>query len=136
VRNSIAAVVPLLKAAALSSALRWFGLAVWHLPRNILILLLKAYRTVISPLYGQVCRFFPSCSAYALEAITVHGAVKGSWLAARRLLRCHPWNAGGVDHVPAGRREWPEDRTPTIVVLNNPDKYLAAQTDGEGRAAA
>jgi uncharacterized protein len=136
VRNSIAAVVPLLKAAALSPALRWFGLAVWHLPRNILILLLKAYRTVISPLYGQVCRFFPSCSAYALEAITVHGAGKGSWLAARRLLRCHPWNAGGVDHVPAGRREWLEDRTPTIVVLNNPDKYLAAQTDGEGRAAA
>jgi len=136
VRNSIAAVVPLLEAAALGPALRWFGLAVWRLPRNILIMLLKAYRTVISPLYGQVCRFFPSCSAYALEAITVHGAVRGSWLAVRRLLRCHPWNAGGVDHVPAGRREWPEDRTPTIVVLNNPDKYLAAQTDGEGRAAA
>jgi putative membrane protein insertion efficiency factor len=108
----------------------------WNLPRNFLILLLKAYRKVISPLYGQVCRFFPSCSAYALEAITVHGAVKGSWLAARRLLRCHPWNAGGVDHVPAGHRHWPENRTPTIVVLNNPDKYLAAQTDGEGRTAA
>jgi putative membrane protein insertion efficiency factor len=106
------------------------------LPRNILILLLLAYRKVISPLYGQVCRFFPSCSAYALEAITVHGAVKGSWLAARRLVRCHPWNAGGVDHVPAGNCEWPADRTPTIVVLNNPDKYLAAQTDGEGRSAA
>ena len=57
----------------------------WNLPRNILILLLKAYRKVISPLYGQVCRFFPSCSAYALEAVTVHGAVKGSWLALRRL---------------------------------------------------
>jgi putative membrane protein insertion efficiency factor len=106
------------------------------LPRNILILLLLAYRKVISPLYGQVCRFFPSCSAYALEAITVHGAVKGSWLAAKRLVRCHPWNAGGVDHVPAGNCEWPAGRTPTIVVLNNPDKYLAAQTDGEGRVAA
>jgi uncharacterized protein len=112
------------------------GTFLWNLPRNILILLLTAYRKVISPLYGQVCRFFPSCSAYALEAITVHGAVKGSWLAAKRLARCHPWNAGGVDHVPAGHRRWPENQTPTIVVLNNPDKYLAAQTDGEGRAAA
>ncbi|WP_455836106.1 membrane protein insertion efficiency factor YidD [Pseudarthrobacter siccitolerans] len=111
-------------------------LFLWNLPRNILILLLKAYRKVVSPLYGQVCRFFPSCSAYALEAITVHGAVKGSWLAVRRLARCHPWNAGGVDHVPAGYREWPASRTPTIVVLNNPDKYLAARTDGEGRTAA
>jgi uncharacterized protein len=135
VRNSTAAVVPG-PISGLESALAWLGRAIWNLPRNILILLLLAYRKVVSPLYGQVCRFFPSCSAYALEAITVHGAVKGSWLAVRRLLRCHPWNAGGVDHVPAGKRVWPEGRTPTIVVLNNPDKYLAAQTDGEGRLAA
>jgi uncharacterized protein len=126
-----AAVVPSHKSVAAAA-----GRFVWNLPRNILILLLMAYRKVISPLYGQVCRFFPSCSAYALEAITVHGAVKGSWLAAKRLARCHPWNAGGVDHVPAGRREWPANQTPTIVVLNNPDKYLAAQSDGEGRLAA
>ena len=112
------------------------GMFLWNLPRNILIVLLKAYRKVVSPLYGQVCRFFPSCSAYALEAVTVHGAVKGSWLAVRRLGRCHPWNAGGVDHVPAGTREWPEGQAPTIVVLNNPDKYLAARTNGEGRTAA
>ena len=108
----------------------------WNLPRNILILLLMAYRKVVSPLYGPVCRFFPSCSAYALEAVTVHGAVKGSWLALRRLGHCHPWNAGGVDHVPAGRREWPAGQTPTLVVLNNPDKYLVDRTDGEGRSAA
>ena len=134
-RNSAAAVVPQPE-PALKSAAAWLCRAIWNLPRNVLILLLLAYRKVISPLYGQVCRFFPSCSAYALEAITVHGAVKGSWLAAKRLLRCHPWNAGGVDHVPAGAREWPADHTPTIVVLNNPDKYLAAQTDGAGRSAA
>ena len=102
----------------------------------LIILLLMAYRKVVSPLYGQVCRFFPSCSAYALESVTVHGAVKGTWLAVRRLLRCHPWNSGGVDHVPAGHREWPAGHTPRIVVLNNPDKYLAAQSDGEGRPAA
>lgn len=112
------------------------GSFLWDLPRNILILLLMAYRKVVSPLYGPVCRFFPSCSAYALEAVTVHGAVKGSWLAARRLGHCHPWNAGGVDHVPAGRREWPEGRTPTIVVLNNPDIYRVDRTDEQGRSAA
>jgi putative membrane protein insertion efficiency factor len=112
------------------------GKFIWDLPRNILILLLKTYRKVVSPLYGQVCRFFPSCSAYALEAVTVHGAMKGSWLAAKRLAKCHPWNAGGVDHVPAGHRHWPEGQTPTIVVLNNPDQFLAAQADEEGRTAA
>ena len=112
------------------------GRFLWDLPRNLLILLLMAYRKVVSPLYGPVCRFFPSCSAYALEAVTVHGAVKGSWLAARRLGHCHPWNAGGVDHVPAGRREWPEGRTPTIVVLNNPDIYRVDRTDEQGRSAA
>ena len=134
-RNSTAAVVPVPGSRFKASA-AWLGRALWNLPRNILILLLMAYRKVVSPLYGPVCRFFPSCSAYALEAVTVHGAVKGSWLALRRLGHCHPWNAGGVDHVPAGRREWPEGRTPTIVVLNNPDKYLVVRTDEEGRSAA
>lgn len=93
----------------------------WDLPRNILIVLLQLYRRLVSPLYGQVCRFFPSCSAYALEAVTVHGAVKGSYLAARRLLRCNPWNGGGVDHVPSGGRTWDGPRrTPQIVILNHP----------------
>ncbi|MCW2784624.1 MAG: yidD [Marmoricola sp.] len=67
----------------------------------ILIALLRAYRFAISPLYGQVCRYHPTCSAYALEAVTVHGAFKGSWLAARRVGRCHPWAAGGYDPVPS-----------------------------------
>lgn len=65
-----------------------------------LIWLLKAYRLFISPLYGQVCRYHPSCSAYALDAVTRFGAVRGSWLAARRIGRCHPWAAGGNDPVP------------------------------------
>ncbi|ASN53580.1 membrane protein insertion efficiency factor YidD [Sinomonas sp. R1AF57] len=97
--------------------------AVWTFPQRVLILLLMAYRAVISPLYGQVCRFFPTCSAYALEAVTVHGAVRGSYLAVRRLLRCHPWNAGGIDNVPEGHTHWPDDRVPRIVVLNHPDRY-------------
>lgn len=68
--------------------------------KYVLIGLLRAYRFAISPLYGQVCRFHPTCSAYALEAVTRHGALRGSWLALRRILRCHPWNPGGYDPVP------------------------------------
>ena len=71
--------------------------------KYVLIGLLRAYRFAISPLYGQVCRYHPSCSAYALEAVTVHGSIKGTWLAARRLGRCHPWARGGYDPVPPAR---------------------------------
>lgn len=69
--------------------------------KSALLLAIRGYQLVVSPLLGQNCRFYPSCSNYALEAIQLHGAGKGSWLAARRLCKCHPWNAGGVDPVPA-----------------------------------
>ncbi|HWJ10527.1 MAG TPA: membrane protein insertion efficiency factor YidD [Nocardioides sp.] len=66
----------------------------------LLIGLVRAYQLVVSPYLGPTCRYYPSCSAYAVEALRVHGAIKGGWLAVRRLLRCHPWSPGGVDHVP------------------------------------
>ena len=62
--------------------------------------LIKAYQLFVSPMRPPTCRFYPSCSAYAVTALRRFGIVRGSWLAARRLLRCHPWNPGGVDHVP------------------------------------
>ena len=77
--------------------------------RWLLIGFLRAYRLLISPLYGQVCRFHPSCSAYALEAVTERGSIIGSWLTVRRLARCHPWAAGGYDPVPRPHRS-PESR--------------------------
>lgn len=68
---------------------------------HILIALLRFYKRWISPLLGQRCRFLPTCSEYAMEAIDVHGPFKGSWLAARRLARCHPLHPGGFDPVPS-----------------------------------
>ncbi len=64
------------------------------------LLIIRGYRYLISPLLGPRCRFYPSCSSYAEEAIKVHGLVKGGWLAIKRIGRCHPFNEGGVDPVP------------------------------------
>ncbi len=68
--------------------------------RTVLIALIRSYQLFVSPLLGNHCRFYPSCSQYAREAIEQHGALRGVWLAIRRLLRCHPWHEGGVDPVP------------------------------------
>jgi len=71
----------------------------------LLIGLIGFYRKFISPFLGARCRFYPSCSAYALQAIEIHGAGRGSWLAVRRLSRCHPFHPGGLDPVPGRDRE-------------------------------
>jgi putative membrane protein insertion efficiency factor len=68
--------------------------------RHVLKILIRAYQWVLSPLLGPRCRFYPSCSQYAIEALESHGALRGSWLSARRICRCHPFNPGGFDPVP------------------------------------
>ncbi|NEM91761.1 membrane protein insertion efficiency factor YidD [Galbitalea soli] len=74
------------------------------LPRNICVVILRIYRAVISPLYGDVCRYYPSCSHYTLHAIQQHGVIRGVFLGTLRIARCHPWAAGGVDDVPQPAR--------------------------------
>ena len=84
--------------------------------KYVVIGLLKGYRKVISPLYGNVCKYYPSCSAYALEAVTVHGAWRGTGLALRRLGRCHPWSLGGYDPVPgtAAAQAWAAEQAGAV----------------------
>ena len=73
------------------------------------ILLLRGYKLVISPLLGQRCRFYPSCSEYTMQAVDRFGVIRGGWLGARRIGRCHPLHPGGMDPVP---ETWPDKRTP------------------------
>lgn len=68
--------------------------------RQVLLALLRAYRYCLSPWWGGHCRFYPTCSLYATEAIERHGSARGGWLALKRLCRCHPWAVGGVDPAP------------------------------------
>jgi putative membrane protein insertion efficiency factor len=75
---------------------------------RLLVGLITGYRYAVSPLLVPRCRFYPSCSAYALEAVQVHGALRGTWLAARRLSRCHPFHSGGLDPVP------PREQSPRV----------------------
>jgi len=88
----------------------------------LFVLPIRGYQKFISPLFGPTCRYYPSCSQFGVQAITTHGAVKGILLAAGRILRCHPWAAGGVDPVPE-RGTW---RNPKVIELStNEDRQVS-----------
>ena len=74
-------------------------------PQKLVLALIKGYQRFISPMLGSNCRFNPTCSAYASEAVSRFGVIKGSWLAFRRILKCHPLNDGGDDPVPPVKKE-------------------------------
>lgn len=78
-----------------------------RLPSLLIVGVFRLWQLLVSPLYGQTCRFYPSCSAYGVEAVRTHGALRGSWLTVRRIGRCHPWNPGGYDPVPTTGRTKP-----------------------------
>jgi putative membrane protein insertion efficiency factor len=84
---------------------------IWLGPRNAVILVLKGYRRFISPLYGDVCRYYPTCSAYGLGQIQQRGVIFGSALTIARIVRCNPWSQGGIDQV--------KDSNQRFVVLEN-----------------
>jgi putative membrane protein insertion efficiency factor len=73
--------------------------------RKVPIGIIKIYQTVLSPMLGPTCRFHPSCSHYAIDAITEHGMIEGAWLSIKRILKCHPLNDGGYDPVPEKRQK-------------------------------
>ena len=70
---------------------------------KVFVAFIRVYQFALSPMFGQRCKFYPSCSNYAIEALRVHGAVRGAWLATWRVMRCNPFSDGGVDPVPPRR---------------------------------
>jgi len=101
--------------------------------KTLMIGFVRLWRAIISPLYGDVCKYYPSCSAYGLEALQVHGAVKGAALTIWRILRCNPWSKGGYDPVPGtpAHAAWLRERALTTA---EPD--AASSGTGDPDAAA
>ena len=124
-----------------SGVLLWTARQVVSLPKYALLLVLRLYQLVLSPLltlitapgYGQTCRFYPSCSDYAVTAVSRFGVLRGGWLALRRLGRCNPWNPGGVDHVPS--RGGSTRGSDHLVPLETDEAAVAAAHDGRADTA-
>lgn len=91
---------PEIKPKRLDASLRWHDSCFGVITKRLMVRVFQCYRALISPLFGNCCRFYPSCSVYAQEAIERYGCLRGMWLALKRLLKCHPGSAGGVDLVP------------------------------------
>lgn len=104
-----------------------------------LVWLVRLYQLLISPMISPSCRFYPSCSAYAVTALTRFGPIRGTWLTVCRLARCHPWNPGGVDHVPArgsDGRPVPEPSTESEDVLGSTASNESAADGRPGTSGA
>ena len=95
------------------------------LPSRAVLVLLRGYQRVISPMTGPTCRYYPSCSEYAVRAVRLHGAVRGGRLAAWRLLRCNPWSHGGVDDVPG------DGPSPEVLAAMDRRSQHSSPTPGE-----
>lgn len=93
-----------------------------HLPAQAVTTLIRGYQRVISPMFAPRCRYFPSCSSYMVEAVELHGAIKGVALGGWRLLRCNPWSKGGIDRVPGHRPD-------------EVDRIMAQMNAGQGPAS-
>ncbi|SIO02167.1 putative membrane protein insertion efficiency factor [Agromyces cerinus subsp. cerinus] len=103
------------------------------IPRNAGVLLIRGYRAAISPLYGDVCRYYPSCSAYGLGSVQQRGLLVGSALTAWRILRCNPWSAGGVDDVRAAKHSrYGVTRFGWVVPAGWTDAATSADLDASG----
>ena len=95
-----------------------FLLALWLAPRNLLILFIKGWRKLISPLYGDVCRYYPTCSAYGLGQVQQRGLILGSVLTVARIVRCNPWSKGGIDEVVPGSGRFQVSQSGFVVPKN------------------
>ncbi len=84
----------------LEKSIAWLPAFLRGLPKLIMVLGIRGYQVAISPMLGPACRYYPTCSNYALEAIEKYGALTGGWMAVRRIFRCHPFRPGGYDPVP------------------------------------
>jgi len=114
--------------------MRDLALFIVLIPRNLGVLLLRGYRAVISPLYGDVCRYYPSCSAYGLGSVQQRGLVVGSALTAWRIVRCNPWAAGGIDDVRPARHD--RYRTTTFGWVVPKGMFPNAEADAAAARAA
>ncbi len=110
--------------------------AAWHLPRRALVGLVRAYRLLLSPWVGQSCRFTPTCSAYAIQALERHGALVGTGLAGWRILRCNPWCHGGCDEVPDNMPWERLKASPSSHPATGPFSGLLQRESGQVPAAA
>lgn len=102
------------------------------IPARMLAGMVRGYQLIVSPWFAPRCRYYPSCSAYAIDALRMHGAIRGTGLAVWRVLRCNPWSHGGVDHVPPRRGETDQHHHSTEMAAEG--RTLGSRTSRQAQA--